>query len=144
MAESIDDSLPLIEEKDLEKFSLTLDQFNSVIPETVTKYYMQQSALQTDDERCVKLMSLSVQKFMSEIINGCFQLQKLREKSNNRPVTNTQPTVIEAKPENTDQAIHTVEAKKPTPSTNNTLKLNDLTDVLEEFDINVKKTYYYT
>jgi hypothetical protein len=68
MAESIDDSSPLIDEEDvdeLNKFTSTLDQFNTVIPETVTKYYMQQSAVQTDDDRLVKLFSVSVQKFMS-------------------------------------------------------------------------------
>ncbi len=68
MAESIDDSFPLIVEEDvdeLNKFTSTLDQFNTVIPETVTKYYMQQCAVQTDDDRMVKLFSVSVQKFMS-------------------------------------------------------------------------------
>lgn len=62
MEESIEDSPSL---KSLDEFASTLDQFNTVIPETVTKYYMRQCALQTDDDRCVKLFSLSVQKFMS-------------------------------------------------------------------------------
>jgi len=65
MAESIENSFSLIDEEDLNKFISTLDQFNTIIPETVTKYYMQQSALQTDDDRMVKLMTVSVQKFMS-------------------------------------------------------------------------------
>jgi hypothetical protein len=71
MTESIEKSPSSIddeEEKDLDelnKFVSTLDQFNTVIPETVTKYYMQQCALQTDDDRFVKLFSVSVQKFMS-------------------------------------------------------------------------------
>jgi hypothetical protein len=75
MAErSIEDSPSLIDEeeeeaeKDLDefnKFTSTLDQFNTVIPETVTRYYMRQCALQSDDDRCVKLFSVAVQKFMS-------------------------------------------------------------------------------
>ncbi len=68
MAESIEDSSPFIDEEDLEdlnKFTSKLDQFNPVIPETVTKYYMRQCAVQTDDDRLVKLFSVSAQKFLS-------------------------------------------------------------------------------
>ncbi len=68
MVESIEDSSPSIDEEDLDelkKFTSTLDQFNTVIPETVIKYYMRQCAVQTDDDRLVKLFSVSVQKFMS-------------------------------------------------------------------------------
>jgi transcription initiation factor TFIID subunit 10 len=70
MTESIEDSPSspdetLIDDEELNKFSSTLDQFQPVIPETVTRYYMRQCGLQTDDERVVKLLSVSVQKFMS-------------------------------------------------------------------------------
>jgi len=34
--------------------------------------------------------------------------------------------------------------KKPAVTTNQTLTLNDLTHVLDEYGINVKKTFYYT
>jgi hypothetical protein len=72
MAESIENSPSSIDDEEeeenldkLNKFVSTLDRFNTVIPETVAKYYMQQCALQTDDDRVVKLLSVSVQKFMS-------------------------------------------------------------------------------
>lgn len=72
MTESIEDSSSsgdetLIDEEDLNKFTSALDQFSPVIPETVTKFYMRQCGLQADDDRVVKLMSVSVQKFMSGI-----------------------------------------------------------------------------
>ncbi|CAF1078668.1 unnamed protein product [Rotaria sordida] len=72
MTESIEDSSSscdetLIDEEDLNKFTPTLDQFTPAIPETVTKYYMRQCGLQTDDDRVVKLLSVSVQKFMTGI-----------------------------------------------------------------------------
>jgi transcription initiation factor TFIID subunit 10 len=74
MTESIEDSPSspdetLIDDEELNKFSSTLDQFQPVIPETVTRYYMRQCGLQTDDERVVKLLSVSVQKFMSGNFN---------------------------------------------------------------------------
>ena len=70
MAESIEDSSSstdetLMDEDEVNKFSAILDQFTPAIPETVTQYYLKQSGVQTDDERVVKLISASVQKFMS-------------------------------------------------------------------------------
>lgn len=71
MTESIEDSSSnndetLIDNDDeLKQFTKTLDEFTPVIPETVTKYYMKQCGLQSEDERVVKLLSVSVQKFMS-------------------------------------------------------------------------------
>jgi hypothetical protein len=78
-----------------------------------------------------------------EIINDCFQVQKLREKSTNRAAANIQPAVTEGGTATTDQIVNAAGTKKP-PSSNNTLTLHDLTHVLDEYDINVKKTFYYT
>jgi len=152
MTESIEDSSStndeaLIDEDELNKFTTTLDQFTPVIPETVTKFYMRQCGLQTEDDRVVKLLSVSVQKFMSGIINDCYQLHKLREKSSHRPAAATaatQPATTEATASTTDQSTNVASGKKPAVSTNQTLTLNDLTHVLDEYGINVKKTFYYT
>lgn len=65
-ASSSDDEM-MVDDHELEKFTSSLDQFKPIIPESVTKFYMQKSGLQTDDERVVKLLSLSVQKFMTGI-----------------------------------------------------------------------------
>lgn len=70
MTEAIEDSSSssdetLMDEDDLNKFTSSLDEFKPVIPETVTQHYMRQCGLQTEDERVVKLLSVSVQKFMS-------------------------------------------------------------------------------
>lgn len=174
MSESLEDSSsiadePLVTEDELKDFTEKLDQFTPVIPQTVTEYYMRKSGLQTDDERVVKLLSVSVQKFMSGIINDCYQLHKLREKSTNRPVTNTaasQPVATDSTTTTTAAAAAAAPTasatattitttttssttdpsavKKPVVQTNQTLTLNDLTHVLDEYGINVKKTFYYT
>jgi transcription initiation factor TFIID subunit 10 len=166
MTESIEDSSSsndetLIDEDELNKFTSTLDQFTPVIPETVTRYYMKQCGLQAEDDRVIKLLSVSVQKFMSGnlnkknqiksifsfcfkgIINDCYQLHKLREKSSNRSVAAAaaQPATTEA---TADQSTNAASGKKPIVPTNQTLTLNDLTHVLGEYGINVKKTFYYT
>jgi transcription initiation factor TFIID subunit 10 len=70
MTESIEDSSSsndeiLIDDDELNKLTSTLDEFTPVIPETITRYYMKQCGLQTEDDRVVKLLSVSVQKFMS-------------------------------------------------------------------------------
>ncbi|CAF1144094.1 unnamed protein product [Rotaria sp. Silwood1] len=151
MNESIEDSSSscdetLIDKEDLDKFTSTLDQFTPTIPETVTKYYMRQCGLQTDDDRVVKLLSVSVQKFITDIINDCFQLHKIREKSTNRPAltaaaaaANAQPPTTEAPTTTTDQSANATNGKKQIASTNQRLTLNDLTHVLGEYGINVKK-----
>ncbi|CAF3255805.1 unnamed protein product [Rotaria sp. Silwood2] len=156
MTESIEDSSSssdetLVDEEDINKFTSTLDQFTPAIPETVTRYYMRQCGIQTDNDRVVKLLSVSVQKFMTDIINDCFQLHKIREKSTNRPaptaavVANAQPPTAEATATTTDQLTNAAAGgKKPITSTNQTLSLNELTHVLGEYGINVKKTFYYT
>lgn len=176
MTESIEDSSfsndeTSIDEDELNRFTKTLDEFTPVIPETVTKFYMRQNGLKTEDERVVKLISASVQKFMSGrvfrptkelpltlfitgIIDDCHQLQKLREKSTARPgvhaatataaTSAAQPTTTEATASTTDQSANVATAKKPVATTNQTLNLNDLTHVLGDYGINVKKTFYYT
>ncbi len=85
------------------------------------------------------------------IINDCYQLHKLREKSTNRPgaaaaAVAVQPSTTEATASTTDQSTSAAAAavKKPVVTTNQTLTLNDLTHVLGEYGINVKKTFYYT
>ncbi|CAF1066530.1 unnamed protein product [Rotaria sordida] len=133
MTESIEDSSSscdetLIDEEDLNKFTSTLDQFTPAIPETVTKYYMRQCGLQTDDDRVVKLLSVSVQKFMT----GIQHKKKV-------PAATTEATITI-----TDQSTNAASGRKSIASTNQTLTLNDLTHVLEEYEINVKKTFYYT
>lgn len=81
-------------------------------------------------------------------MNDCFQLHKLREKSSNRSAAtttaNAQPPATEAAAVTTDQSTAAATVKKSIPSTNQTLTLNDLTHVLDEYGINVKKTFYYT
>ncbi|CAF0970435.1 unnamed protein product [Rotaria sordida] len=130
MTESIEDSSSscdetLIDEEDLNKFTSTLDQFTPAIPEIVTKYYMRLCGLQTDDDRVVKLLSVSVPAATAA-------------------AANVQPSTTEATITTTDQSTNAASGRKPIASTNQTLTLNDLTHVLEEYGINVKKTFYYT
>ena len=80
MTESMDDSSSnpdetLMDEEELNQFTSNLDQFKPVIPETVTQYYMNQAGLQTDDERVVKLLSVSVQKFMTSLLSSFDRLE---------------------------------------------------------------------
>ena len=91
-----------------------------------------------------------------DIINDCHQLNKLRQKSSNRPtaaetstaattnMTSVQPSTVEAAGATAEQSTNAAGSKKPVVTTNQTLTLHDLTHVLDEYGINVKKTFYYT
>lgn len=91
-----------------------------------------------------------------DVINDCHQLNKLRQKSTNRPTaaetsaaavvstTNAQPSTAEGAAATAEQATGAAGNKKPVVTTNQTLTLQDLTHVLGEYGINVKKTFYYT
>lgn len=95
--------------------------------------------------------------FCIDIINDCFQLHKIREKSTNRQAgaattsnANAQPSTTEtaanaaAATATTDPSANTATGKKPVSTTNQALTLNDLTHVLGEYGIDVKKSFYYT
>ena len=100
-------------------------------------------------------MTLFSVLFLEGIINDCYQLNKLREKSTTRPGANAaataavaaaaaQPSTTEGTASTTDASGNAATAKKPVATTNQTLNLNDLTHVLGDYGINVKKTFYYT
>jgi len=58
--------------------------------------------------------------------------------------TNAQPSTTEAAAAAAASTTDPAAGKKPNVPTNQTLTLNDLTHVLGEYGINVKKTFYYT
>ena len=74
-------------------------------------------------------------------------MHKLREKSSNRSTAtaaNIQVPPTEMLTSTTEQSTNVNSGKKPVTSTNQALTINDLIHVLEEYGINVKKTFYYT
>ncbi|CAG8777241.1 15361_t:CDS:2, partial [Racocetra fulgida] len=71
----------LRKDRSLLEFLLLLDNFEPLIPEFVTEYYLNRSGIQCDDIRVMRLMSLAAQKFVADIATDAFQDCKIRQQS---------------------------------------------------------------
>ncbi|GBB97223.1 hypothetical protein RclHR1_02940025 [Rhizophagus clarus] len=120
--ESTDISLSRREEEFIRKdrslldFLLILDNFEPLIPDHVSEYYLSRSGASCDDIRVMRLMSLAAQKFVADIATDAFQYCKIRQQSKKNVGKQRNKTV---------------------------LNLEDLAAALSEYGINVKKPDYY-
>ncbi|CAG8581977.1 2634_t:CDS:2, partial [Scutellospora calospora] len=106
----------LRKDRSLLEFLLLLDNFEPLIPEFVTEYYLNRSGIQCDDVRVMRLMSLAAQKFVADIATDAFQYCKIRQQSKKNIGKQRNKTV---------------------------LTLEDLAAALSEYGINIKKPDYY-
>ncbi|RIB04814.1 transcription initiation factor TFIID 23-30kDa subunit-domain-containing protein [Gigaspora rosea] len=106
----------LRKDRSLLEFLPLLDNFEPLIPEFVTEYYLNRSGIQCDDIRVMRLMSLAAQKFVADIATDAFQYCKIRQQSKKNIGKQRNKTV---------------------------LTLEDLVAALSEYGINIKKPEYY-
>ncbi|ROT69936.1 hypothetical protein C7M84_011844 [Penaeus vannamei] len=102
----------------LSDFLLQLEDYNPTIPDAVTAYYLNSSGFEAADGRLVRLISLAAQKFISDITNDALQHCKMRGSQQSS-----------SKTKGKDKRY--------------TLTMEDLTPVLAEYGISVKKPHYY-
>ncbi|XP_045116604.1 transcription initiation factor TFIID subunit 10-like isoform X1 [Portunus trituberculatus] len=102
----------------LTDFLMQLEEYNPTIPDAVTAYYLNSSGFDTADGRLVRLISLAAQKFVSDIANDALQHCKMR---------------------GAQQSSSKIKGKDK----RFTLTMEDLTPVLAEYGITVKKPHYY-
>ncbi|KAK8813083.1 hypothetical protein WA158_002675 [Blastocystis sp. Blastoise] len=69
-----------------------LDTYQPSIPEEVTSYLLNQSGCNLDDSRLVKMVSLSAQRFLAEIVTDAMSLNKLTNIQDD-PDSETEPTL---------------------------------------------------
>ncbi|CAI2168226.1 6874_t:CDS:2 [Funneliformis geosporum] len=93
-----------------------LNNFEPLIPDHVSEYYLSRSGASCDDIRVMRLMSLAAQKFVADIATDAFQYCKIRQQSKKNVGKQRNKTV---------------------------LNLEDLAAALSEYGINVKKPDYY-
>ncbi|RIB00279.1 putative TAF10-TFIID and SAGA subunit, partial [Gigaspora rosea] len=103
-------------DRSLLEFLLLLDNFEPLIPDFVTEYYLNKSGIQCDDIRIMRLMSLAAQKFVADIATDAFQYCKIRQQSKKNIGKQRNKTV---------------------------LTLEDLVAALSEYGINIKKPDYF-
>ncbi|KAI9636928.1 transcription initiation factor TFIID 23-30kDa subunit-domain-containing protein [Dioszegia hungarica] len=65
-------------DRSLAEFLVMLDGYKPLIPEEVTEYYLQRAGFDCSDPRLKRLLSLSTQKFISDLSRDAFHFAKLR------------------------------------------------------------------
>jgi transcription initiation factor TFIID subunit 10 len=140
----------------LDDFCTELKDINTTLPDSVINHYMRKSGFVVNDEKLVKIISIASQKFISEIVNDVMQHHKLKTKSSNLLNANQAANSAGAVPTTSTGASASgvgASGSNTTSSSNNksktsttaplTLTLEDLSQVLTEYGINVKKPYYF-
>jgi transcription initiation factor TFIID subunit 10 len=116
----------------LDDFCSKLQDVNSTIPDPVMLHYMKKAGFIVNDPKLVKILSLASQKFISEIINDCMQFHKIKTN------TKLQTTTVTG----AQKPGLSIAEKLKTPNSA-ILTLDDLSTVLQDYGISVKKPYYF-
>ena len=143
----------------LDEFCQKLEDINTTLPDSVINYYMRKSGFIVNDPKLVKIVSIASQKFIAEIVNDVWQRQRLKTKQGSGAASsaNTVPSGAAAgssaggastsgASESTKQAktsASNANAANANASNTAQLTLEDLTQVLADYGINVKKPYYF-
>ncbi|KAH0836643.1 transcription initiation factor TFIID 23-30kDa subunit-domain-containing protein [Lanmaoa asiatica] len=110
-------------DRTLAEFLLMLDEYEPLIPNEVTDYYLQRVGFECEDVRLKRLLSLAAQKFVSDIASDAYQHARIR--------TNAA----------SGRARTTPGAAKD--KTRTTLTMEDLSAALAEYGINARKPEFY-
>ncbi|XP_013384972.1 transcription initiation factor TFIID subunit 10 [Lingula anatina] len=103
----------------LSDFTMHLEEYTpTVIPDSVSAFYLNKAGFEASDPRIVRLISLSAQKFISDVVNDALQHCKMRASGQS--------------------------SKKQGKDKKFTLTMEDLTPALAEYGINVKKPPYFS
>ena len=96
---------------------------------------MKKAGFVVNDPKLVKILSLASQKFISEIINDCMQYHKIK--------TSSKSTLQLLAPQTAPQKSGGSNADNKKQQNTAVLTIEDLSTVLQDYGINVKKPYYF-
>ena len=134
------------------------------MPDSVIAHYMKKTGFIVNDPKLVKVVSIASQKFISEIVNDVMQHHKLKSKTSGggQAATSSSGTNVAGSANlagtgsGSNQSSQQQQASTSTQANSNkaksvstvstvglTLTLEDLSQVLTEYGINVKKPYYF-
>ncbi|KIO20024.1 hypothetical protein M407DRAFT_142220 [Tulasnella calospora MUT 4182] len=122
-------------DRTLAEFMLMLDDYEPLIPNEVTDYYLQRVGFECDDVRLKRLLSLAAQKFVSDIASDAYQHARIR--TNAQPSARGRPT---AGDKAGGAAGPSISAKDKTKTV---LTMDDLSAALAEYGINSRKPEFY-
>ncbi|KAJ4468167.1 transcription initiation factor IID TAF10 subunit [Lentinula aciculospora] len=114
-------------DRTLAEFMLMLDDYEPLIPNEVTDYYLQKVGFECEDPRLKRLLSLAAQKFVSDIAADAFQHARIRTNAAGGRTRTNQP-------------LYSGSLKDRTRTT---LTMDDLSAALQEYGINARKPDYY-
>ena len=134
----------------LDEFCTKLDEINTTIPDAVVGHYMKKAGFVVNDPKLTKIISIATQKFVSDIVNDVMQHHKLKanfhKTSAPAPVSGAPANAAGSAPSTSAASAAANKQQKPgaaAPALVTTLTLEDLSQVLSEYGINVKKPYYF-
>ncbi|KAL0485873.1 transcription initiation factor TFIID subunit 10 [Acrasis kona] len=109
--------------EEFEDFLSSLEDFTPAIPDEVVSYYLRRTGFDTTDKRVLRLVSLSAQKFISEVCMDSLHYCKQRQQS----------SLYRDK-------VSTSSKEKQ----RYVLNMEDLGSALKEYGVNVRKPEYYS
>jgi len=113
-------------DRTLAEFMLMVDDFEPLIPNEVTDYYLQRVGFECEDARLKRLLALAAQKFVSDIAADAYQHARIR--------TNAAATGRNRGP---------IGGQGSRDKTRTTLTMEDLSAALSEYGINARKPEFY-
>ncbi|TFK32801.1 transcription initiation factor TFIID 23-30kDa subunit-domain-containing protein [Crucibulum laeve] len=115
-------------DRTLAEFMLMLDEYEPLIPNEVTDYYLQRVGFECEDIRLKRLLSLAAQKFVSDIAADAYQHARIRTNAAGGRARVNQPLTGPGSAKD---------------KTRTTLTMDDLSSALAEYGINSRKPEYY-
>ncbi|KAG2364128.1 transcription initiation factor TFIID 23-30kDa subunit-domain-containing protein [Suillus spraguei] len=112
-------------DRTLAEFLVMLDEYEPLIPNEVTDYYLQRVGFECEDVRLKRLLSLAAQKFVSDIAADAYQHARIR--------TNAVG----------GRARGPLSGPGSKDKTRTALTMDDLSAALAEYGINAKKPEFY-
>ncbi|TFK51725.1 transcription initiation factor IID TAF10 subunit, partial [Heliocybe sulcata] len=113
-------------DRTLAEFLLMLDDYEPLVPNEVTDYYLQRVGFECEDVRLKRLLSLAAQKFVSDIAADAYQHARIRTNAAGGRARANQPPGAAAR-----------------DKTRTTLTMEDLSSALAEYGINSRKPEFY-
>ncbi|KAJ3280578.1 Transcription initiation factor TFIID subunit 10 [Borealophlyctis nickersoniae] len=111
------DAQSIKRERNLAELLLMMDEYQPIIPDSVTDYYLARSGFECDDLRIKRLLGLAAQKFIADVAGDALQYCKIRgqgaQAKDRRGASKDKRTVLTMDDLSAALAEHGVNIKKP-------------------------------